>query len=203
MNPRPQEGEELVLGVSRARILGDDGWLGIRSVDVARYLEIIAADGGYRARDEAEEDPSWKQVIPYLLLRDGPRVFLMRRTRAGTDARLHERWSIGIGGHLNPDDGDPISGLRREFEEEMLADWHPEPRLIGLLNDDRTPVGAVHLGLVFSAEANGRAVRIRETDKLAGAFATLDDVRDGYDHLESWSQIVFDFIASAGGSMER
>lgn len=186
--------DERVLGVPRERILGDGGWLGIRSVDVAHYLGVIADEGGYRPRSEAEEDPSWKQVIPYLLLRDGERIFLMRRTRAGTDARLHERWSIGIGGHLNPEDGDPVSGLRREFKEELAAEWDPDPTMLGLLNDDRTPVGSVHLGIVFSAEAHGRPVAIRETDKLAGEFATIEEVRDGYEHLETWSQIVFDFI---------
>ena len=63
-------------------------------------------------RGDAEEDPAHKQVIPYLVLRDGERWFLMRRTRAGGDARLHDRWSIGVGGHLNPGDGDVIGRAR-------------------------------------------------------------------------------------------
>ena len=81
-------------------------------------------------------DPEWQQVIPYLLMRDGERLFLMQRTKAGGDARLHDRYSLGIGGHLNPEDGGVLEGLRREFREEMVADWDPEPRLIGLLKDD-------------------------------------------------------------------
>ena len=92
----------------------------------------------------------------------------MRRTSAGGDARLHERWSIGVGGHVGPDDGGIEAGLQREFHEELVADWQPQPRLLGLLNDDRTPVGRVHLGIVFEAEAAGRAVAVRETHKLVG-----------------------------------
>ena len=106
-------------------------------------------------RGDAEEDPTHKQVIPYLVLRDGERWFLMRRTRAGGDARLHDLWSIGVGGHLNPGDGDVEGGLRREWAEELVADFEPEYAPVGLLNDDTTPVGAVHVGFVYVADAGG------------------------------------------------
>ncbi len=185
---------ELVLGLPRARFLGSGTWTGIRRLDVTATLALIAAEGEYRPRDEAEEDPTWKQVIPYLLLRDGGRLFLMRRTSAGGDARLHERWSIGVGGHLGPADRSVEEGLRREFEEELVADWRPELRPLGLLNDDRTPVGQVHLGIVFETDAAGRAVAVRETHKLSGRFVETDDVLEGYEHLETWSQLLFDFV---------
>ena len=185
---------ELVLGLPRARFLGSGTWTGIRRVDVTATLALIAAEGEYRPRDEAEEDPTWKQVIPYLLLRDGGRLFLMRRTSAGGDARLHERWSIGVGGHLGPADRSVEEGLLREFEEELVADWRPELRPLGLLNDDRTPVGQVHLGIVFEADAAGRAVAVRETHKLSGRFVETDEVLEGYEHLETWSQLLFDFV---------
>lgn len=185
---------EFVLGLPRARILGSGTWTGIRRVDVTATLALIAAEGEYRPRDEAEEDPTWKQVIPYLLLRDGGRLFLMRRTSAGGDARLHERWSIGVGGHLGPADPSVEEGLHREFEEELVADWHPELRPLGLLNDDRTPVGQVHLGIVFEADAAGRPVAVRETHKLSGRFVEIDEVLAGYQHLETWSQLLFDLV---------
>ena len=118
-----------------------------------------------------EVDPSFKQVIPYLVLRDGPRWFLMQRTRAGADSRLHDRWSIGVGGHLNPGDGDLYGGLAREWREELIAGFEPDLRFVGLLNDDTTEVGRVHLGVVFVADAAGRPVVVRETDKLTGEFA--------------------------------
>jgi predicted NUDIX family phosphoesterase len=141
-----------------------------------------------------ERDPSFKQVIPYLVLRDGPRYFLMRRTQAGGDARLHDRRSIGVGGHLNPGDGDLAGGLRREWAEELAADFTPEFTLFGLLNDDTTEVGSVHLGAVYVADAAGRPVQIRETDKLSGAFAASREVEAVRDDLETWSRLVFDFL---------
>lgn len=188
-----EPGIELVLGVPRARILGATGWRGVLSGDVSSYLDIISTAGEFRPRSEAEGDPTWKQIIPYLLLRDRGRLFLMRRSSAGADARLHERWSLGVGGHLGPGDDGIRAGLLREFAEELVAEWRPEPRLLGLLNDDSTPVGQVHLGVVFEAEAAGRAVAVRETHKLSGAFVEPEEVRRGYEHLETWSQLLFDF----------
>ena len=185
---------ELILGVPRSRLIGQRPWTGILAKDIDGYLETISTDGEYRPRGEAESDPSWKQIIPYLLLRDGERLFLMQRTRAGGDARLHDRWSLGIGGHLNPEDGGVLGGLRREFHEEMVADWDPRPRLIGLLNDDSTPVGEVHFGVIFEAEADGRPVAVRETDKLSGKFVHPDTVSQGYERLETWSQLLYDHV---------
>jgi predicted NUDIX family phosphoesterase len=121
----------------------------------------------------------------------------MRRTRAGGDARLHDRYSIGVGGHLNPGDVDLAGGLRREWAEELDADFFPEFRLVGLLNDDTTDVGAVHLGAVFAADAAGRVVRIRETNKLSGAFATSDEVAAVVDRMETWSALVFAFLQAS------
>jgi predicted NUDIX family phosphoesterase len=141
-----------------------------------------------------EPDRSWKQVIPYLVLRDGERYFLMRRTQAGGDARLHDRWSIGVGGHLNPGYGDLAGGLRREWREEVAADFEPEFTLIGLLNDDTTDVGSVHVGAVYLADAGGRSVSIRETEKLSGAFAAPADVAAVADRLETWSALVFEHL---------
>jgi predicted NUDIX family phosphoesterase len=189
---------ELVLGLPRDRLLGDGGWTGVRALDIAPTLALIAREGRHRPRAAAEDDPGWKQIIPYLLLRDGERLFLMRRTRAGGDARLHERWSIGVGGHLGPQDDSVEAGLLREFHEELRADWQPLVRPVGLLNDDRTPVGRVHLGIVFDAEVSGRPVTVREHHKLSGAFADPAEVRRGYEHLETWSQLLFDFLQHRG-----
>jgi predicted NUDIX family phosphoesterase len=144
-----------------------------------------------------EQDPSFKQIIPYLVLRDGSRYFLMRRTTAGGDPRLHGRYSIGVGGHLNPGDGGLLGGLRREWDEELVAGFVPDFRLVALLNDDTTPVGAVHLGAIYLADAAGRPVAIRETDKLSGDFAEADAVNEVRDRLETWSALVFDFLEGA------
>jgi predicted NUDIX family phosphoesterase len=188
--------DELVLVVPRDRVMDARGWRGIATSGAKRRLAVIAAEGRFEPRTAMERDPRFKQVIPYLVLRDRGRLFLMRRTRAGGDERLHDRYSIGVGGHLNPGDRDLAGGLTREWTEELAAGFVPEFHFFGLLNDDETDVGRVHLGVVFLAEADGRAVRVRETDKLEGDFAEPAAVRAVYDRLETWSQLVLDALAS-------
>ena len=189
--------DELVFVVPRASIADEAGWYGIRTDDLDEFLEALERDARYEPRTAMEVDPSFKQIIPYLVLRDGDRFFLMRRTKAGVDARLHDRYSIGVGGHLNPGDGGVLGGLRREWHEELVAEFEPEFRLVGLLNDDTTEVGAVHLGAVYVADATGRPVEIRETDKLSGAFAEPHEVAAVVDRMETWSRLCFEFLDRA------
>jgi predicted NUDIX family phosphoesterase len=186
--------DEQVLVVPRAALVVGEGWLGVRRGTLDDALAIVGREGFFMRRAEAEVDPGHKQVIPYLVLRDGERWFLMRRTKAGGDPRLHDRWSIGVGGHLNPGDRDVAGGLAREWAEELVADFEPAYAPVGLLNDDTTPVGSVHVGFVYVADAGGRPVAIRETDKLEGAFATPDEVAAVRDDLETWSRLVFDAL---------
>jgi predicted NUDIX family phosphoesterase len=191
--------DERVLVVPRDAVVDGQGWRGVRTDGLADVLATIAHLGEFRPRALMEEDPAWKQVIPYLVLRDGDAWFLMRRTRAGGDARLHDRWSIGVGGHLNPGDGDVLGGLRREWREEVVADFEPVFQSVGLLNDDTTPVGQVHLGLVYLADAAGRPVAIRELDKLTGSFEPTARVREVRDAMETWSSLVFDALTAPAG----
>ena len=184
---------ERVLVLPRADVPDGCDFRGMRDADMSALRDAVKRHGMYLDRPMAEDDPGYKQVIPYVVARDGHRVFLMQRTDAGGDARLHGKASIGVGGHLNPvDEGeDPLmAGLQREWHEELQTDWEPEFELIGLLNDDSNPVGAVHLGVVFSVEAGGRPVAVREHDKLVGAFAGADAVSAAWDRLETWSQLV-------------
>jgi predicted NUDIX family phosphoesterase len=190
---------EMVLGLAREHVPGGTGWRGVKAAPLEPYLEAVRSHGDFRPRDEAENDPTWKQVIPYVLLRDGERIFLMRRTKAGGDERLHDRYSIGIGGHVNPADGDIAGGLSREWAEEIDADFQPDFQPIGVLNDDSNAVGAVHLGLVYDADAGGRSVAIREREKLEGSFATLDEVAAVAERLETWSALLFEFLMAHEG----
>jgi predicted NUDIX family phosphoesterase len=190
---------ELVYVVPRHAVVPGNGWHGIRTDVLEPALDAIGQLGEYRPRDAMERDPAWKQVIPYLVLRDGPDYFLMQRTRGGRDERLHDRFSIGVGGHLNPGDGGLGPGLLREWQEELVADFVPPFTPIGLLNDDTTDVGRVHLGVVFLADADGRPVGIRETHKLTGEFAGRARVREVVDRLETWSRLAFDFLEADPG----
>jgi predicted NUDIX family phosphoesterase len=192
--------DERVFVVPRAAVVDDAGWYGLRTDGLEAFVAALERDGRYEPRNTMEHDPAFKQVIPYLVLRDVERYFLMRRTTAGGDARLHGRYSIGVGGHLNPGDGDLLGGLHREWDEELVADFIPAFRLVALLNDDTTEVGAVHLGAVYLAEASGRPVAIRETHKLSGSFVSPVDVEAIADGLETWSQLTFEFLEARTAS---
>jgi predicted NUDIX family phosphoesterase len=197
---------EQVLVLPRERVPGGCDFSGVRTADAAVLSGLhaaVAAYGTFLDRPVAEEDPSHKQLIPYVVVRDGERIFLTERTTAGGDARLHGKASIGVGGHLNPvDQGEDAltDGLRREWNEELIVDWVPGFRLVGLINDDSNPVGSVHLGVVFTVEANGREVAVRERDKLIGRWATLDELRSVWDRLETWSQLVVAHLFAVSGS---
>ncbi|HYN64811.1 MAG TPA: hypothetical protein VES36_09440, partial [Candidatus Limnocylindrales bacterium] len=187
---------EQVLVLPRDRVPAGCDFTGLRPADDGALLRLrhaLREHGRYLDRPLAEESPDWKQLIPYVVVRDGDKVFLMERTDAGGDARLHRKASIGVGGHLNPvDEGDDplMVGLRREWAEELNAAWEPEFRLVGLLNDDSNPVGSVHLGVVFTVEAAGRSVQVRELDKLSGRMVAPAEAAEAWARLETWSQLV-------------
>lgn len=181
----------------RDRVPGGCDFTGIRPADAAALQVLRSAvrdHGRYLPRPAAEIDPASKQLIPYVVVRQDLRVFLMERSSAGGDARLHGKASIGVGGHLNPVDHgeDPLlGGLRREWSEELSTEFEPDFRLVGFLNDDSNPVGSVHLGVVFTVEADGHSVSVREQEKLTGRFATPDEVLAAWERLETWSQLTF------------
>lgn len=191
---------ERVLVIPREHVPGGCDFAGVRAADEASLATVRVAvrdHGTFMDRPLAEESPAFKQLIPYVVVRDGARTFLMERTDAGGDARLHRKASIGVGGHLNPvDDGpDPLSaGLRREWAEELDADWEPVFRLVGLLNDDSNAVGSVHLGVVFTVEAAGRPIAVREHDKLTARMADADELLAARERMETWSRLVADHL---------
>jgi len=109
---------------------------------------------------------------------------------------LRKQYSLGVGGHINPGDlqgGDPIlDGLKREWAEEVIYDGRFEAKLLGLLNEESSPVSKVHLGVVFLVEGDSPNIQIRETNKLAGDLLTLDEMRIHFLEMESWSQLVYE-----------
>ena len=194
---------ERVFVVPREALPEAASWHGLLTEGLAAFVEAVERDGSYEPRADMERDPSFKQIIPYLVLRDGEQYFLMQRTTAGADERLHGLYSIGVGGHLNPGDGGLLGGLEREWHEELVADFLPAFRLVALLNDDTTPVGAVHLGAVYVADVEGREVGIRETHKLGGGFAAPDAVAAVVDRMETWSRLCFEFLETGAHAAVR
>jgi predicted NUDIX family phosphoesterase len=190
---------EQVLCVKRDDMFPDGAWHGFVSEDLDRHQALIRERHFFMSRAAVENDPAYQQIIPYVVFRHDGRYFLTHRLRASSEKRLRKQYSLGIGGHINPGDleaGDPIlDGLRREWGEEVVYDGRFEAQLIGLLNDDSSPVSKVHLGVVFLVDGDTPNISIRETEKLAGELLSLEEMRIYYLGMESWSQMVYDRLA--------
>ena len=190
---------EDVLVVPRSALFGSEEWVGFRDADLDGLLERARSQYRFRPRSEVEEDPSEPQIIPYVVFRHRDRYFLTHRLRRSSERRLRHLYSLGVGGHINPEDvagaADPIdAGLRREWEEEVVYSGGFAYRLIGAINDQTTPVGRVHVGLIFLVEGDSPEISIREVDKLAGTLLPLEAMRSYYLDMESWSQLIFDHL---------
>ena len=189
---------EKVLVVPRADILPDPAWQGLRSTDLEFCQDAIAHHSFFLPRAQVEDDPTYQQIIPYIVFRHADRYFVTQRLSAGSDARIHGLYSLGVGGHLNPvDSADPLGdGLRREWEEEVLYTGTFAPRLLGLLNDDSNPISSVHLGVIYLVEGSSDQISVRETHKLTGALLTLDELSALGPALEPWALLVLDHLRS-------
>ncbi|MGI9430332.1 MAG: phosphoesterase [Bythopirellula sp.] len=178
------------------------------SADLDSYLPALLDSQhlSYRPRGEMEQDPSFKQLIPYVLFRyvdaDGtPRLFQYKRGGGQGEKRLHAKRSVGIGGHISTLDAAAGTahdvyreGMQRELTEEVVIEASCKDQLVGLINDDETPVGQVHLGIVHLYEVDSPAVQPREPDILDAGFQPIDELLGELDQFESWSQIAVEAL---------
>ena len=167
--------------------------------DVDRYLPRILDRPylSYRPRSEVEDDPGFKQIIPYVVLRWSGQVFHYTRGKAGTETRLQALRSLGVGGHISEADTglfeDPYRvGMLREVNEEIEFETDYEERCIGLINDDSTPVGQVHLGIVHIFDLTAPHVRRREQALTRSGFVSIGELASQRDQYETWSQFLID-----------
>ena len=185
--------------------LADRDWLphGFRPDPDRAIYETLTDSIAFAPRPELETDPSRKQLIPYVVVRAGARIWTMRRRRAQTEERLHDQLSIGVGGHvpdevLDADTAPLRAGMRRELHEELHIPREVDVDYIGILNDDTDEVGQVHLGLVYECEAPEEDVEIRETEKLVGEWKTVEELEERRDQLESWSRLLLEELENRG-----
>jgi predicted NUDIX family phosphoesterase len=164
-------------------------------------LDLIADSHFFIDRPAAEVSPQYRQIIPYVLIRHGDAWFTLRRTPKQTEARLHHKVSLGIGGHINPG-RDLVDGMQQELDEEVAIEGDYELTFTGILNDDSTDVGRVHLGVVYVLETQSRDVRVVETEKMTGEWKLMDELRALREEMESWSQIVLNEMQNAEFKMQ-
>ncbi|TWU28171.1 phosphoesterase [Bythopirellula polymerisocia] len=199
--PTVAEERVLVLPTSEFHTLGHfQGF----SRDLSTYLPALLESQqlSYRPRSEMEQDPSFKQLIPYMVFRhtdaDGiPCLFQYTRGGGQGEKRLHAKRSVGIGGHISTDDADAGTiadvyrvGMQRELAEEVALETAYTEECVGLINDDETPVGEVHLGVVHLFDLAEPLVSPREAEILNAGFRPICELLNELDDFESWSQIV-------------
>lgn len=175
------------------------------SRNVQPYLETLlqAQHGSYRPRAEMETNPDFKQLIPYVVFRyvdqtGATHIFQYTRGAGQGEKRLHAKVSIGVGGHISSTDQlheDHVpyrEGMQRELDEEVIVRTPFTESIVGMINDDETDVGRVHLGVVHLADVELPEVMPREDEILEAGFRPLEEVRAARERMESWSRICFD-----------
>lgn len=188
-----------------ARLLDEVGRFQGFCADTERYLSIVLDKQhiSFRPRSQMEEDPSFKQIIPYCILRSGDTVFRYTRGKKMGEKRLHALESIGVGGHISLTDDRPLIGgaeqtyqeaMHRELDEEVIIESSYREQCVGLINDDSTPVGQVHLGVVHLFNLEQPQVRRREAALTQAGFVSLEELRSGRERLETWSQFCLDAL---------
>jgi predicted NUDIX family phosphoesterase len=168
----------------------------------SEVLKRIVQNGLFLKRSEIEEDSSFKQIIPYAIITNKESFYLFRRTYRQTEERLHNKFSLGVGGHMNPDNSMElkeqffIDELKRELSEEVRllnGCLIEDIEFIGFINDDTIPVGSVHIGLLYDIHVSNKEVYINETDKMTAAWIDKPNLAEFYEGMETWTKITFDF----------
>ncbi len=195
--------EEMVLGVPR-RLL-DELRIGQGlQFGVDAWMEALLDPGNscFRPRSQAERDTGFKQLIPYVLIQKGNAWLHYVRGKASGEKRLVGKGSIGIGGHINPTDESLFhrgpefyeAALQREISEELSLNGVFPTQVLALLNDDSTPVGQFHLGIVHLCRLDNLAVTKREGCITDLRFLTLKQLARRRQRLETWSRLCYDYL---------
>lgn len=153
-------------------------------------------------RGDAEENILFKQPIPYVIIKRDNYVFIYKRLQAGGEVRLHNKFSIGVGGHMNPYGEDfkdcIMENTERELNEELnIPICNTEWKTIGFINDDSNDVGKVHIGILITMEIpSGTEISVKETNQLSGEWISIEELKkpEIFSQLENWSKIASDIL---------
>jgi predicted NUDIX family phosphoesterase len=206
--------EEQVLVVER-KVFEQAGMFNGLAYNVDHYLSKIFVPGvpRFMPRSKAEADPSYKQLIPYVIMScKGKYLSYVRGKRAG-ETRLLGLRSIGIGGHINPVDADNstlfaylyenyLAAVEREVAEEVSVEAVHTDRVVALLNDESNEVGSVHLGIVHCWSLDAPNVSKKEQMITQMAFMTPGELREVRDTMETWSQLCLEGLDKMAGKAE-
>jgi predicted NUDIX family phosphoesterase len=201
--------DEQVLVVQR-KVFESAGAFNGLAMDTQKYLDKLFAPGvpRFMPRPQAEKDPSFKQLIPYVIMTcNGKYLSYVRGKKAG-ETRLVAKRSLGIGGHINPSEDMPLFGklsgtnfsiylsaVNREVAEEVDVQTAHTDKIVALLNDDSNEVGQVHLGVVHLWTLDEPKVSRKEQMITQMGFMGIPELQLVRDTMETWSQLCLDGLA--------
>jgi len=189
--------KEKVLVVSRNILFKKEYWQGLKKENIDYYLNLIQKNYRFLPRFLVENDPSWQQIIPYIVFNFKDRFFLYRYLKKASEKRLQNDYILGIGGHINPEDvgdGKNIieSAAMREWKEEVVYKGKIiEKKIIGILNDDSRPVEAVHLGIIFLFRGDSPKISVKEKETLEGKLVPFGELEKYMKNTKGWAPIVY------------
>jgi predicted NUDIX family phosphoesterase len=170
--------------------------------EVDHYLPTILdkKNNSFQPRSRAEKDPSFKQIIPYVVVTDGKSILHYVRGKKAGEQRLVAKGSIGIGGHINDEDHSLFAvglqafqeAVRREVCEELAVQGSFDAKPVGLINDDSTEVGRVHFGVVHVLFRAPEMVKKNEQVITQVEFIPIEELKARREQMESWSQLCLD-----------
>ena len=155
----------------------------------------------FMQRDLAENDPNYKQLIPYVVFQSPKGFFSYQRGKASSETRLRMLRSLGIGGHIEKEDGDIgqnsyVKGLWRELKEEVGIDPSNNIKLLGFINDDSNDVGKVHLGIVHLYQLETSDLESKELNLTDCKFPSISKIKEEEESFETWSRLLIPFLES-------
>ncbi len=189
--------DEKVLVVPADIIFKKGRWQGLKKDDLDYYLDLIKSNYLFKRRGDVEDDPSFQQIIPYIVFNCKDKFFVYKYLGGAGEKRLIDTYQLGVGGHINQVDvnGKDIleEGMMREWNEEVEYQGNfLEKKLVGILNDDSRPVESVHMALVYHFVGDSPEISIKEKEKMQGELIDLKDVEG---HIKGnngvWVQVVY------------
>jgi len=188
--------DERILVVRREHLFPTNAWHGMQIGDFTHFQTIIDIHKEFHWRSAMEQDPTFKQIIPYLIFQHQDRYFLMQRRADASAQALQNKFSLGIGGHIRQEDmihNSIFDWAQREFHEEVNYRGSVTIQPLGVINDDSSPIGQVHIGFALLLIGDSPDISIKDEHK-SGSLVTLDACISFYDRMETWSQFVINTL---------
>ena len=203
MNTMPQTTPTLtqqILVVKRDTMFkNQEAWHGISIDNLQTTLSVIAEHQESMARNLAELDPSYKQIVSYMIFTFDSKIFVMQRKNQASEQKLANKLSIGIGGHMTQQDiqGETLfDWIHREFDEEVSYTGNLAMHTLGILNDDSNEVGQRHIAIVVLLQGDNGDITLNGDEHKSGQLLSMEECFERFDEFENWSKLVLQALVA-------